>query len=75
MPEPRDAPKICVDDIVEAAGKGAMRALAVRGAGQAEISKSGFYIQFHIICGIPPYELMRPAVGPTQVMGGQASAP
>jgi hypothetical protein len=55
MPEERTPIKIGVDDIVEAAGRGALRALEARGVPMAALPKSGVYIGFHIVCGLPPF--------------------
>jgi hypothetical protein len=47
--------KVSVDDIVESALAGAMRALDARGVKKAELSRTGVYGSVHIICGIPPF--------------------
>jgi hypothetical protein len=56
--------RIGLDEIVAAAGQGALRALAARDI--VPDKGQGFYVEFHIRCGIPPYILQKPA----QVDGG-----
>ena len=54
MVEEKTAPKITIDDMVEAAARGALRALDARGI--SDVKSSGFYIHWRVICGIPPFE-------------------
>jgi hypothetical protein len=56
------ASKIAVDDIVEAALAGAMRALDARGVKTDELVKAGVYGGVHIICGIPPVTGIPPSL-------------
>lgn len=55
MPAERAPTKIGVDEIIEAAGQGALRALEARGVSMATLPRSGVFFQVKIICGLPPY--------------------
>jgi len=55
MSEERIAGKIGVDEIIEAAGTGALRALQARGFSISTLPQSGVFFQVHIVCGLPPY--------------------
>jgi hypothetical protein len=63
---------VTVDDIMEAATNGVIRALEARKAGQkadsvatsaGDLVRSGFYVNVHIIAGgyppVPPWEVLR----------------
>jgi hypothetical protein len=54
--------RISVDELITAAGQGALRALEARG--RAPEKGEGFYVDLHIRCGIPAPVLQ-------QVLGGQ----
>jgi hypothetical protein len=47
-----DGTRIALEDIIAAAGRGAQRALSARQLAAA--TSTGFYIDCHIRCGIPP---------------------
>jgi hypothetical protein len=70
---------VTIDDVVEAATTGVLRALDARKAGRESAAaqtedlsatalvRSGFYVNFHIVCGgFPPFPLP-----PLQGAGGQ----
>ncbi len=51
-----DAARIGLEDIIAAAGQGAMRALSARKA-VAPTGNAGFFIELHVRCGYPPLTL------------------
>lgn len=50
MSSERTANKISVDDLVETGLTGAIRALKAR---TEDLQKTGVYISYHLVCGIP----------------------
>jgi hypothetical protein len=46
--------KVQIDDFLEAATQGVLRALDARGLGlKNQVERNGFILDFHIRCGIP----------------------
>jgi hypothetical protein len=60
--------RVALEDIIEAASQGALRALEARNG--APQSGQGFYCNLHIICGIPPYIDARLVAQPQQPVQG-----